>query len=189
MLQNQTHHHYFETKTENMRKKGENKTRFFRIINMPLKVLGKARDLYMRSITGCAARTHYSSADSVSIPFPRSRSTSSAFSSSTSSRRMSFDDDYSELVRAASVRSLGHKNEIDMIRHQQLQQRQENRVAVGVVAAAKGGLPKSSSVGMPMARIDEENEEEGSLKNQKKGSDFLYPRSRSHAVTIRGSKF
>lgn len=76
-----------------------------------------------------------------------------------------------------------------MIRHQQLQQRQENRVAVGAVVAAKGGLPKSSSVGMPMARIDEENEEEGSLKNQKKGSDFLYPRSRSHAVTIRGSKF
>ncbi|KAF8079586.1 hypothetical protein N665_1017s0009 [Sinapis alba] len=179
-----------------MRKKGENKNRFFRIITMPLKVLGKARDLYMRSITGCAARTHYSSADAVSIPFPRSRSTtSSAFSSTTSSRRMSsdftFDDDYSELVRAASVRSLGHKNEIDMIRHQQLQlqQRQENRVAVGTVAAAKGGLPKSSSVGMPMARIDEENEEEGSLKNQKKGSDLLYPRSRSHAVTIRGSKF
>ncbi|WZZ13585.1 hypothetical protein YC2023_106674 [Brassica napus] len=97
---------------------------------MPLKVLGKARDLYMRSITGCAARTHYSSAGAVSVPFPRSRSTSSAFSSTTSSRRMSsdftFDDDYSELVRAASVRSLGHKNEIDMIRHQQLQQRQEN---------------------------------------------------------------
>ncbi|CAF2040756.1 BnaA09g14660D [Brassica napus] len=176
-----------------MRKRGENKNRFFRIITMPLKVLGKARDLYMRSITGCAARTHYSSADAVSVPFPRSRSTSSAFSSTTSSRRMSsdftFDDDYSELVRAASVRSLGHKNEIDMIRHQQLQQRQENRVAVGAAVAAKGGLPKSSSVGMPMARIDEENEEEGSLKNQKKGSDFLYPRSRSHAVTIRGSKF
>ncbi|CAH8306130.1 unnamed protein product [Eruca vesicaria subsp. sativa] len=178
-----------------MRKEGQNKNRFFRIITMPLKVLGKARDLYMRSITGCAARTHYSSADSVSIPFPRSRSTSSAFSSTTSSRRMSsdfkFDDDYSELVRAASVRSLGHKNEIDMIRHQQrqLQQLQENRVVVGAVAAAKGGLPKSSSVGMPMARIDEENEEEGSLKNQKKGSDFLYPRSRSYAITIRGSKF
>ncbi|KAJ0231527.1 hypothetical protein HA466_0298210 [Hirschfeldia incana] len=177
-----------------MRKKGENKNRFFRIITMPLKVLGKARDLYMRSITGCAARTHHSSADAVSIPFPRSRSTSSGFSSTTSSRRMSSDftfddDDYSELVRAASVRSLGHKNEIDMIRHQQLQQRQENRVAVGAVAAAKGGLPKSSSVGMPMARIDEENEEEGSVKNQKKGFDFLYPRSRSHAVNIRGSKF
>ncbi|CAH2047284.1 unnamed protein product [Thlaspi arvense] len=179
------------------KRSGQKQNRFLRIITMPLKVLGKARDLYMRSITGCAARTHYSSADSVSIPFPRSRSTSSAFSSSASSRRMSsdftFDDDYSELLRAASVRSLGHKNEIDMIMHQQLQQRQrqENRVAVGAVtvAAAKGGLPKSSSVGMTMARIDEEDEEEGSVKNQKKGSDFLYPRSRSHAVTIRGSRF
>ncbi|CAH8256505.1 unnamed protein product [Arabidopsis lyrata] len=183
-----------------MGKRGQKQNKFLRIVTMPLKVLCKARDLYMRSITGCAARTHYSSAvDAASVPFPRSRSTSSAFSSSASSRRRSsdftFDDDYSELLRAASARSLGHKNEIDMIIHQQLQlqqqqQRQENRVAMGAVAVAvKGGLPKSSSVGMTMARIDEEDEEEGSLKNQKKGSDFLYPRSRSHAVTIRGSKF
>ncbi|CAL9238283.1 unnamed protein product [Arabidopsis halleri] len=181
-----------------MGKRGQKQNKFLRIITMPLKVLCKARDLYMRSITGCAARTHYSSAvDAASVPFPRSRSTSSAFSSSASSRRRSsdftFDDDYSELLRAASARSLGHKNEIDMIIHQQLQQlqqRQENRVAMGAVAVAvKGDLPKSSSVGMTMARIDEEDEEEGSLKNQKKGSDFLYPRSRSHAVTIRGSKF
>ncbi|KAL1194384.1 hypothetical protein V5N11_017852 [Cardamine amara subsp. amara] len=178
-----------------MGKRGQKQNKFFKIITMPLKVLGKARDLYMRSITGCAARTHYSSAvDTASAPFPRSRSTSSAFSSSASSRRrtsdFNFDDDYSELLRAASVRSLGHKNEIDMIIHQQLMQRQQlqgNHVAVA--AAAKAGLPKSSSVGMPMARIDEEDEEEGSLKNLKKGSDFLYPRSRSHAVTIRGSKF
>uniref|UniRef100_A0A1J3IZ99 Uncharacterized protein n=1 Tax=Noccaea caerulescens TaxID=107243 RepID=A0A1J3IZ99_NOCCA len=172
---------------------GQKQNRFLRIITMPLKVLGKARDLYIRSITGCASRTHYSSADAVSIPFPRSRSTSSAFSSSASSRtRLSdftFDDDYSELIRAASVRSLGHKNETDMFIHQQLQQRQRNHVAVGAaVAVAKGRLPKSSSVGMTMARIDEEDEE-GSLKNQKKGSAFLYPRSRSSAVTIRGSKF
>ncbi|ESQ29580.1 hypothetical protein EUTSA_v10023719mg [Eutrema salsugineum] len=176
-----------------MRGQNNNKNRFLRIISMPLKVLVKARDLYMRSITGCAARTHYSSADAVSIPFPRSRSTSSAFSSSASSRRRSsdftFEDDYSELLRAASVRSLGHKNGIDMFIHQQLQQRKGNHVAVGAVAVAKGGLPKSSSVGMKMAKIDEEDEEEGSVKNLKKGSDFLYPRSRSYAVTIRGSKF
>lgn len=174
---------------------GQKQKRFLRIITMPLKVLGKARDLYIRSITGCAARTHYSSADPVSIPFPRSRSTSSAFSSSASSwTRLSdftFDDDYSELIRAASVRSLGHRNETDMFIHQQLQQRQGNHVAVGAVAAVaavKGRLPKSSSVGMTMARIDEEDEE-GSLKNQKKGYALLYPRSRSSAVTIRGSKF
>ncbi|KFK40895.1 hypothetical protein AALP_AA2G057100 [Arabis alpina] len=179
-----------------MRKKtGQNKNKFMRIIMMPLKVLGKARDLYMRSITGCATRTHYSSTDAVSIPFPISRSSSTVFSSSAASsqRRSSdftFDEDYSELLRAASVRNLGHKNEFDMFIHQQLQQRQRNPVAVGAVAVpAKGGLPKSSSVGMTMARIDEEDEEEGSVKNQKKGSDFLYPRSRSHAVTFRGSKF
>ncbi|CAN7035910.1 unnamed protein product, partial [Brassica rapa subsp. trilocularis] len=82
-------------------------------------------------------RTHYFSSASVFDPFSRSCSSSSAaFSSSASSRRTTdfgIDDDYSELVRAASVRK---------------KQKQ-------------GGLPKSSSVGM--ARIDEEEEvEDGS---------------------------
>ncbi|CAN8284452.1 unnamed protein product [Cochlearia groenlandica] len=166
-----------------MTKKGQNKNKFIRIITMPLKVLCKA---YMRSITGCAARTHYSSSsvDVVSVNFPRSRSTSSAFSSSSSTTgRRSCDDDYIELIRASSVRSIGHKNEINMFLHQH---RQENPVrAVGAVAAKKSGLPKSSSVGMKMAKIDEEEEE----RSVKKGTDLLYPRSRSYAVTFKGSKF
>ncbi|WZZ79952.1 hypothetical protein YC2023_100524 [Brassica napus] len=77
------------------------------------------------------------------------------------------DDDYSELVRAASVRSLGHKNEIDMLIQEKLKQ---------------GGLPKSSSVGM--ARIDEEGEaEEGSVNTKTKKVSDLYPCSKSYAVT------
>ncbi|KAG7653750.1 hypothetical protein ISN44_As01g009800 [Arabidopsis suecica] len=157
-----------------------NQNRFLRIISTPLRALGKARDFYVRSITGCAARTQYSSSASVSAPFPRSRSSSSAaFSSSASSRRATdfgIDEDYSELVRAASVRSLGHKNEIDMLLQEKLQQQKQQ----------KQGLPKSSSVGM--AKIEEEEEtEEGSvnpkMKKTKKVSDLLYPRSKSYAVT------
>ncbi|KAF2591484.1 hypothetical protein F2Q70_00041917 [Brassica cretica] len=143
-----------------MRNKGQKQNKFLRIISAPLRALGKARDFYMRSITGCSARTHYSSAASVSTPFPRSRSSSSAaFSSSASTRRTTdfgIDDDYSELVRAASVRSLGHKNEIDMFLHEKLQQEK----------LRQRGLPKSSSVGM--AKIEEEDEaEEGSLTSSR----------------------
>ncbi|CAH2038412.1 unnamed protein product [Thlaspi arvense] len=168
-----------------MRNGGQNQNKFLRIISTPLRALGKARDLYVRSITGCAARTHYSSSASTSTLFPRSRSSSSAaFSSSASSRRATdfgIGDDYSELVRAASVRSLGHKNEIDMFIQEKLQQQKKQK---------QGGLPKSSSVGM--ARIEEDEEaEEGSVnpktKKTKKVSDLLYPRSKSYAVT--GSKF
>lgn len=85
-------------------------------------------------------------------------------------------------MRAASVRSLGHKNEIDMfiqekLKQQQQQQRQQQQ--------KQGGLPKSSSVGM--AKIEEEEEtEEGSvnpkMKKTKKVSD-LFPRSKSYAVS------
>ena len=161
-----------------MRNKGQKQNKFLRIISAPLRALGKARDFYVRSITGCSARTHYSSAASVSTPFPRSRSSSSAaFSSSASTRRTTdfgIDDDYSELVRAASVRSLGHTNEIDMFLHEKLQQEK----------LRQRGLPKSSSVGM--AKIEEEDEaEEGSVnpKMAKKVSDLKYPRSKSYAVT------
>ncbi|KAF8108045.1 hypothetical protein N665_0115s0056 [Sinapis alba] len=153
-----------------MRKEGQNKNKFLRIVSTPFRALNK---FYVRSITSCVSRTHYSSSASVSNPFPRSRSSSSsaAFSSSASSRRTTefgIDDDYSELVRAASVRSLGHKNEIDMFI-------QEKKLKQG------GGLPKSSSVGM--ARIDEEEEAEEGSVNPKKASDLLYPRSKSYAVT------
>ena len=146
----------------------QNKNKVLRILSTPFRALNK---FYVRSITGCVPRTHYYSSASVSDPFSRSRSSSSAaFSSSASSRRITdfgIDDDYSELVRAASVRSLGHKNEIDMLIQEKLKQ---------------GGLPKSSSVGM--ARIDEEGEaEEGSVNTKTKKVSDLYPCSKSYAVT------
>ncbi|KAL0694508.1 hypothetical protein Bca4012_061688 [Brassica carinata] len=172
-----------------MRNGGQSQNKFLRIISTPFRALSKARDLYVRSITGCASRTQYpSSSSSVSTAFPRSKSSSSAaFSSSASTRRATdfgIDDDYSELVRAASVRSLGHKNEIDMfiqekVKQEKLQQEMQKKMKYG-------GLPKSTSVGM--AKIDEEEEgEEGSVNpkktTKKKVSELLYPRSKSYAVT------
>ncbi|XP_039023972.1 uncharacterized protein LOC120156785, partial [Hibiscus syriacus] len=93
---------------------------------------------------------------------PRSFSVSSAASSE--------NDDLKELIRAASVRSLGHMKEVEM-----LFQQQRSRVQMG--------LPKSCSVAM--GRIDEENpcefEENEGVVDKKR--DLLYPRSKSYGVT------
>lgn len=67
-------------------------------------------------------------------------------------------------MRAASVRSLGHKNEIDMFIHEKvkqekLQQEMQKKMKYG-------GLPKSTSVGM--ARIDEDEEGEEGFRNRRR---------------------
>ena len=151
-----------------MTSKGHSHNRFLRFIAVPFKALGKARDLYVRSLTSCASRVSYghSSGDYTGqySGLPRSFSASSATSND--------NEDLRELIRAASVRSLGHRNEMEMFLQQQL------RLQMG-----SKGLPKSCSVGM--GRIDEEKpcefEENDAVVVDKK-QDFLYPRSKSYAV-------
>ncbi|XVE55729.1 hypothetical protein DITRI_Ditri03aG0181700 [Diplodiscus trichospermus] len=154
-----------------MGSKGHNK--LVRFITVPFRALGKARDLYVRSLTRCASRVSYgqSSCDyRGEYPgLPRSFSASSATSDD--------GEDLKELIRAASVRSLGHRNEIEMYLQQQL----------GLKMGSKG-LPKSCSVVM-MGRIDEDKpcefEENDGADVVDKKQDFLYPRSKSYAVTKR----
>ncbi|XVE95048.1 hypothetical protein REPUB_Repub02eG0062900 [Reevesia pubescens] len=153
-----------------MRSKGDSSNKFVRFITVPFKALCKAKDLYVRSLTSCASRVSYgqSSGDYTGqYPgLPRSFSASSAISKD--------NEDLRELIRAASVRSLGHSNEVEMFLQQQL------RLQMG-----SKGLPKSSSVGM--GRIDEEKscefEENDDVVIDKKKQGFLYPRSKSYAVT------
>ncbi|XWS24092.1 hypothetical protein CRYUN_Cryun28dG0071300 [Craigia yunnanensis] len=152
-----------------MRSKGLGHNKFMRFITVPFKALGKARDLYVRSLTSCASGVSYgqSSGDFTGLysGLPRSFSASSTTSND--------NDDLRELIRAASVRSLGHMNEMEMFLQQQL------RLQMG-----SKGLPKSCSVGM--GRIDEDKacefEENDAVVVDKK-QDFLYPRSKSYAVT------
>ncbi|EEF52261.1 conserved hypothetical protein [Ricinus communis] len=161
-----------------MKDKKQKQSKFMKIATIPLKVLGKARDLYVKSITGCATRTSYG--HSMSMPngqLPKSHSMGSTMSSDGG-------DDYGDLIRAASVRSLGHKNEIDMLLQQMKQQQQQQQ--------QQKQLPKSVSVGMGfMGRIEEENgEDEGSVDGSKRGAKAdLYPRSRSYAVAERTPAF
>ncbi|XP_050228006.1 uncharacterized protein LOC126677434 [Mercurialis annua] len=154
-----------------MRTKKQKQSKLMKIVSTPLRVLGKARDLYVKSITGCATRTYGHSRSMPKGELPKSYSMGSTISSASAG------DDYGDLIRAASVRSLGHKNEIDMLLQQHKEEQQKKQ------------LPKSVSVGMGfMGRIDEENgDEEGSVGGSKRAD--MYPRSRTVAGRSSGAAF
>ncbi|KAJ0026021.1 hypothetical protein Pint_08627 [Pistacia integerrima] len=146
-----------------------NQSKFMRFIRMPFRVLGKARDFYVRSLTEYAAKGNYGG------QFP-----SLPKSFSVGASRSNASEDYSELIRAASVRSMGHRNEVDLLIHQHLMQSAANR---------SKEFPKSSSVGMKfMGRIEEEKscDLEDSVDGKRNKSDYnKFPRSRSVAVSNR----
>ncbi|GMI64918.1 hypothetical protein like AT1G10140 [Hibiscus trionum] len=160
-----------------MSRKVHAQNKFVRFITIPFRALGKARDLYVKSLTSCAAGVSFGQGGgdyTGQYPgLPRSFSESSAASSYD-------NEDLRDLIRAASVRSLGHKNEVEMFLQEQLKQ----------MRAAKG-LPKSSSVGMGRIEEDkpfesEENNEIHHVDNNKK-QDSLFKRSKTYAVTKRSS--
>ncbi|KAE8704138.1 Calcium-transporting ATPase 3 family protein [Hibiscus syriacus] len=161
-----------------MSRKVHSQNKFLRFIMIPFRALGKAKDLYVKSLTSCAASVSFSQGGgdyAGQYPgLPRSFSASSAASSRD-------DEDLRDLIRAASARSLGHKNEVEMFLQEQLKQ----------MRAAKE-LPKSSSVGM--GRIDEdkpfefeENNQVHRVENNNKKQDSLFTRSKTYAVTKRSS--
>lgn len=151
-----------------MRSKGHSQSLFVRIIASPIKALVKARDMYVRSITNCGQNMSYGNPMDSAGRFstlPRSYSTAT-------STRSEENEDFAELVRAASARTLVNRIDIDLVMKQQQQ--------------PSKGLPKSSSVGM--AKIDEDQPYDLSDG----GFTFKpvsYPRSRSYAVGNRNVVF
>ncbi|KAE9586854.1 hypothetical protein Lal_00004673 [Lupinus albus] len=153
-----------------MRRKGQSQNMFLRIITIPLRVLSKARDIYVKSITTCGNNMNYNNpVDAVGrfSALPRS------YSAATSTRSMD-NEDFAELIRAASARTLVNRIDVDNL---VLKQKHEQNMAREVVGA--NGLPKSTSVSM--ARIDEDmacdlGKECGVV------GPVSYPRSRSYAV-------
>ena len=155
----------------NMTKQKERRkeSKLSRYMKAPLRFLKKARDMYVYGMIECSGQLSYVEA-SIGCPtgqlctLPRSFSVGSATRSTTS------DDDFKELVRAASLRSYG------------------NRVQFGDAAAAavkKMKMHRSRSVGI-FGRIDEE-------KVCEFGDDGIkvrpnaYPRSKSYAARRDGS--
>lgn len=153
------------------------------MISTPIRVLGKAKDLYVRSMTRCGQTPSFAPPPS---DMPRSFSVASSRSSADGG------DDFRELIRAASARTLGHSFEKDLL--QQL--KAQHAAMAEEAAAAKGVVPRSCSAGMaridedaPCERFDEGGEVEVeashaavSTGRKMKRNNLVYPRSRSYAV-------
>ncbi|MED6123461.1 hypothetical protein PIB30_049351 [Stylosanthes scabra] len=160
-----------------MKSKGQSKNIFVRIMVSPIRALGKARDIYVRSITKCGDSMNYSNPMDAANRFS---ALSRSHSAATSRRsELSNDEDFAELIRAASARALGNRIDMDFVLKQHQHQQHQNHHHVH----NSKGLPKSSSVGM--ARIDEEGDySEGSVGvHGGFGVPELYPRSKSYAVS------
>ncbi|KAL1344952.1 hypothetical protein HN51_018753 [Arachis hypogaea] len=158
-----------------MRNKG-GQNKLVRIITTPIRVLGKAKDMYVRSITQCGYSVSYGNTGDAAGRFqaglPRSYSAATSMSGAGS-------EDYAELVRAASARTMGNRIDVDLVL--KLQQEARGR-GQSQSQSQPVGLPKSVSVGM--GRIDEDKP-----FDLNEGGEAVvpnsYPRSRSYAVGIR----
>ena len=158
----------YQTKS-NMRAKAQSQNRFMRIITIPIRVLSKARDFYVRSLRDAAERVSCGNA----MGCPGAHISTLPKSFSVSSSRSSDGEDVGSLSRSVSASS--SSNRVDM------------NVFLQPPRMGSRAAPRSCSVGM--GRIDEDRPcdfEEDSFNVK---PDFLYPRSRSYAVTNRGVGF
>ncbi|KAM3325449.1 hypothetical protein P3S67_000574 [Capsicum chacoense] len=148
-----------------MKNKVSHKNKFLRILALPWKVLTKARDCYVNNMI------NYTMVNSRTLP----RSYSTSHVSNSSSRSIINDsEDFRELVRAASARSMGGSINFDLnlVMQQQIKQKMPSKKLV----------TRSCSVGM--AKIDEENPNcvlEEDVMEMKK-DNLKYPRSRSYGM-------
>ncbi|XP_010273200.1 PREDICTED: uncharacterized protein LOC104608813 [Nelumbo nucifera] len=157
-----------------MRNRAKNESKLGRCIKAPFRILCKARDFYVRSMTNCA-NSYGNVMGGPAVPIsdlPKSFSVNSS--------RSREDDDLRELIRAASRRSL--ENHIEMELRQQLEQQQQQQQQQQM----HGKVPRSFSVGI--GRIDEDKPCDFS-QDFKVKTDLRYPRSRSYAVTKRPGMF
>ncbi|XP_059631159.1 uncharacterized protein LOC132274031 [Cornus florida] len=159
-----------------MRSKANNQNKFMRFITIPIRVLSKAKDFYVRSLTDCAEKVSYGNM----MGGPAAQVSSLPKSFSVNSSRSNDSDDLRELNRASSTKSMGDRVDMDN-KYMQRQMRQPTKTSSTVV-------PRSCSVGM--GRIDEDSpcdfSEDYSFGVK---ANLMYPRSRSHAVSIRSVVF
>ncbi|CAA3011442.1 uncharacterized protein LOC111366447 [Olea europaea var. sylvestris] len=139
-----------------------------RFIRAPIRVLSKARDLYVKSMLNCAGEFTYASA--MGCPTPQTTSLPRSFS--VNSTVSSSDEDFRELIRASSTRSLTGKIETEILRSKQLP---------GVLKV----VPRSQTV--TVGRIDEDKPCE--FVEDVAINPNLYPRSRSYAPPSRSKMF
>ncbi|KAK4745646.1 hypothetical protein SAY87_011958 [Trapa incisa] len=147
-----------------MRPTKSHQSMFVRFVKAPVRALSRARDFYVRSMGSCASTGGYGSAGN---PLPRSFS-------SAGSARLDDSDDFRELLRAASMKSLGNDPLEALLKE--------------LKSAPKPTASKmSKSCSVSMGRIDEEKAcefaEEGSHDQDPKPKEpnMYTRRSRSYA--------
>uniref|UniRef100_A0A7N0R9X6 Uncharacterized protein n=1 Tax=Kalanchoe fedtschenkoi TaxID=63787 RepID=A0A7N0R9X6_KALFE len=150
------------------------RSKLARLIKLPIRALCRARDYYVRRMVDCGQVSRFPGAHGVGPGLPRSFSV--AGSTAPEDHR---SEDFRELVRAASVRTLA-----------------------GGVARA-GRLARSASVGVGMGRIDEEKGFEDGDEDETRRLRFdvgenggggrkqsvVFWRSKSYAVTTKSIAF
>ncbi|KAK4759457.1 hypothetical protein SAY87_022588 [Trapa incisa] len=140
-----------------MASKSKKQKLIIRLLKAPFQILARAGDFYVRSLTECSGHIGMvCPTGQVIATLPRSYSVSS-----------SHDDDFRELVRAASTKSLN-----SVRKHEQRQQQQPPPL--------KLVLPRSFSSGI--GRIDEEKASEFGDEAVARPACAVYRRSRSCAV-------
>ncbi|XP_058081573.1 uncharacterized protein LOC131229589 [Magnolia sinica] len=135
-----------------MKTKTRSTSKLARCVRAPIRVLCRARDFYVKSMTDYAGRVHCGA-----TTLPKSFSVGSS--------RRSDDEDLRTLMRIASQRS---------------QRENEEKPVRATHTVASKGLPKSFSVGM--GKIDEETPCDFEEDVKVDSAAVLYPRSRSYAV-------
>ncbi|CAK9320479.1 unnamed protein product [Citrullus colocynthis] len=168
-----TWHNKMETINNGDQGKKMNKgNKLSQLVKASSRMLSKVRDFYIKSLTDCSNHLDYGMALSgpagqVPTNLPRSYSVGSTASSHGG-------DDYSELLRAASIRSLSKKVEPDL------------EARKSPMMGGPKNVARSQSVGI--GRIDEDKTYE--FEDDFKVSNFnnAYPRSRSYAVHGRSSR-
>ncbi|KAG5102608.1 hypothetical protein JHK84_047577 [Glycine max] len=153
----------------NMTKQKERRkeSKLSRYMKAPLRFLKKARDMYVHGMIECSGQLSYVEA-SMGCPTGQLCTLPRSFSVGSATRSAASDEDFEELVRAASLRSYG------------------GRVVFGDAAAAavEMKMPRSRSVGI--GRIDEDKVCEFG-DNGIKVRPNAYPRSKSYAACRDGA--
>ncbi|KAI3462672.1 hypothetical protein Pfo_019335 [Paulownia fortunei] len=152
-------------------KRDRKESKFARYMKGPIKILARARDCYVQSLTGCAGHVAYANAIG-GCPTPHPVSLPRSFSASSSySNYSSRDEDLRELIRIASTRSLTGKAEAELLR---------TRKSPPLGGEGVAGVPRSRTV--VIGRIDEEKPYEFGGDRVGEGPE-VYPRSRSYAAS------
>ncbi|KAG8373837.1 hypothetical protein BUALT_Bualt11G0066700 [Buddleja alternifolia] len=143
-------------------KRVQKESKFAKYMKVPIRILARARDFYVQSLSGCAAGQVAYGHMGCPTALPRDFSANSSYSDYSNR-----DEDLRELIRIASTRSLTGKIEAELLRSKK-------------ATPLGGGMPRSRTV--TIGRIDEEKPCEFGGDDDEERVE-VYPRSKSYEAS------